>query len=134
MKNRSKDALTEKVLEWIGSLKLVSKGERVLCALSGGADSALLLHLLRDTDSEIFAAHVNHGIRGKEADDDEIFCRNICHNLTIPFFSCRIDVPAIAKESGMGVEEAAREARYEYLHEVAKEHNCSLNKVCCTNS
>ena len=100
--------------------------QRILVALSGGADSALLLHLLRDTDSEIFAAHVNHGIRGKEADDDEIFCRNICHNLTIPFFSCRIDVPAIAKESGMGVEEAAREARYEYLQKVAREQNCSL--------
>ena len=100
--------------------------QRILVALSGGGDSALLLHLLRETDSEIFAAHVNHGIRGKEADHDEIFCRDICHSLAVPFFSCKIDIPVLAKDKGIGIEETAREAHYEYLQEVAKEQSCSL--------
>lgn len=100
--------------------------QRILVAFSGGADSSLLLHLLRETNAKVFAAHVNHGIRGEEADQDEIFCRNLCQTLAIPFFSCKINIPVLAKEKGIGIEETAREVRYEYLQTIAKEQNCSL--------
>ena len=99
---------------------------RILVAFSGGSDSSLLLHLLCETDAEILAAHVNHGIRGEEANQDEAFCRNLCKSLSIPLFVCKRDIPAIAKARGLGLEETAREVRYDYLQKIAKEQGCSL--------
>ena len=98
-----------------------------VCVLgySGGADSSCLLRLLRDwcekNSVTLAAAHVNHGIRGDEADRDEDFCRASCESLGIPFFSRRYDVPAIAKERGLGMEEAARQVRYSFFDEVSAE-------------
>ncbi|MBQ4065674.1 MAG: tRNA lysidine(34) synthetase TilS [Clostridia bacterium] len=98
------------------------KRPAILVALSGGADSSLLLHLLKEEGFPVGAAHLHHGIRGEEADRDEAFCRSLCHTLGVPFFSQRIDVPLMAKEWGMGVEEAAREVRYRFLQDTAREH------------
>jgi len=97
---------------------------RILVAFSGGADSTLLLHLMHEEGIDVLAAHVNHGIRGAEADHDEVFCRQLCFTLGIPFFSTKTDVPALTKEWGVGTEVAAREARYAYLQQVANEQNC----------
>ena len=98
----------------------------ILVAFSGGADSSLLLHLLHEEGIRVIAAHLNHGIRGDEADHDECFCRDICHSFSIPFFSRKIDVPALAKERSIGLEEAAREARYSFLYQVMAEQGCSF--------
>ncbi len=92
-----------------------------LVALSGGADSSLLLHLMKAEGYTIAAAHLNHGIRGEEADRDEAFCRNLCHTLNIPFFSKRVDIPSLAKARKSGLEETARTFRYAFLRETAKE-------------
>lgn len=97
---------------------------RILVAFSGGADSTLLLHLMHEEGIDVLAAHVNHGIRGDEADRDEAFCRQLCLALGVPFFTMKIDVPALTKEWGVGTEVAAREARYAYLQQVANEQSC----------
>ena len=97
----------------------------LLVAFSGGADSALLLALavrLSERDgTPVYALHVNHGIRGEEADRDEAFARMTAEAYGVSFSCVRVDIPAMAKASGRGIEETAREARYECLLRAAEE-------------
>lgn len=97
-----------------------SLSETVLVALSGGADSTALLLSLQRLFQEgkirgLFAAHLNHGIRGETAARDQRWCTNLCERLSIPFATEEIDVPAMAKAKGQSLEQAAREARYDFL-------------------
>ncbi len=127
MKVTRKSAL-ERVKKHITEKKLFAKGEKVLCALSGGADSVALLVFLNELSDElgitVCAAHLNHGIRGDEADRDEAFCAELCKSLDVPFVSEKADVPSIAKARGNGLEEAAREVRYEFLNRAADKFGC----------
>ena len=122
----------KKVRENIITEKLFLKGDRVLCALSGGADSASLLVFLKELSAELgiemCAAHLNHGIRGVEAKRDETFCVSLCEKLGITLEVGSADVPGEAKKRGMGLEECAREIRYEFLENAAKKLDC--NKIC----
>lgn len=95
-----------------------------IVALSGGADSSLLLRYALEylkTPSRLTAAHVNHMIRGDEATRDERFCTELTSSLGIAIRIAHIDIPKMAAESGRSIEEAAREARYKYLEELATE-------------
>ena len=91
------------------------RGQRVVCAVSGGADSMALLwglYLLKDKlELELSAAHFNHRLRGEESDRDEAFVRDFCQGYGIPFVSGSGQVRAGKK----GLEAAAREARYAFL-------------------
>jgi len=98
---------------------------RVIAALSGGADSVALLLLLRDLHAagELVldaAAHLHHGIRGREADQDQEFCDELCTRLDVSFITGRVDVPAIAARDRVSVEVAARRARQQFLADVRK--------------
>ncbi len=102
----------------------------VLAAFSGGADSSALLVMLclyaKKTGATVYAAHVNHMIRGEEADRDEAFCRRVAERLGVELFVCRRDVPALAKETSQSIETAARQARYEFFDEVMKERGIPI--------
>lgn len=95
----------------------------VLAGFSGGADSSLLLFFLKkyceETETSLYAIHIHHGIRGEEADRDESFCRKRAEELNISFYSFREDVPHLAEEQGLTVEEAARQVRYRFFRETA---------------
>ena len=89
----------------------------VILGLSGGADSVMLLYTLIELkkiydDFAIKCVHVNHMIRGSDADADEDFCKKLSESLNVPISVHRVDVPKIAKEKGEGIEEAARNIRY----------------------
>jgi tRNA(Ile)-lysidine synthase len=101
-------------------------GSRVLVALSGGADSVALLHLLADPSLglELEAAHVHHGARRAEADRDAAFCRELCERLAIPFHLLRLAVELAPRE---GREAAWRRLRYRALLELAAQ--CSIGAV-----
>lgn len=104
--------LCNKIKAVIRRYEMLGDGDRVLVAFSGGADSVALLYFLKAEGYAPSAIHVNHGIRGEEADGDEDFCRCFCRDHSIPFFSVKLDVPGEAKASGEGMEEAARRLRY----------------------
>ncbi len=105
----------EKVKEFIEREKLIRKGDRILLGLSGGADSVclfcLLLELREELGFELRAVHVHHGIR-REAEGDVTFVRALCEKEGVPCYVFREDVPAYAKEKGLGEEEAGRVLRY----------------------
>ncbi|MBR2012606.1 MAG: tRNA lysidine(34) synthetase TilS [Clostridia bacterium] len=91
-------------------------------ALSGGSDSVALLHLLKELPERTFslqAAHIEHGIRGEASRRDLEFCRALCEDWEIPLHIFEGDAPALAKEQGMSLEEAARALRYGFLDSFA---------------
>ena len=108
----------------------MSEDTPILVGLSGGADSSALLHMLsvyrEKCGAKIYAAHVNHGIRGAEADRDEEFCREYAGSLGVEIFVLRADVPALAKERGESVETAARSLRYSYFEQIMRENNIPI--------
>ncbi len=120
-----------KVRETICQQELIKPGDGVLLALSGGADSVCLLEVLLELSKEIkfsvFAAHLHHGLRGAEADSDEAFVCKLCHEKNVPLFTRRVDVNALARATGRGLEEAGREARYAFFNEILAQEG--LNKI-----
>ncbi|MCD7845411.1 MAG: tRNA lysidine(34) synthetase TilS [Oscillospiraceae bacterium] len=101
--------------------ELLPRSGRILCAVSGGADSMYLLCRLRELGYDVCAAHYNHGLRGAASDGDEAFVRDFCEKEHIPFLAGRGDVRACAGESRRGIEETARALRYAFLEQAADE-------------
>ena len=100
----------------------LAEADTVVVGLSGGADSVFLLTRLVTLlgAGHVAAAHLNHMIRGAEADRDESFCRTLCERLGVPLFCRREDVPGAAAASGESLETAARRARYAFFEETRK--------------
>lgn len=117
--------MINKIKNTIKKYDMLSYDETVAVAFSGGADSTALLDILHKSGIKVSAIHVNHMIRGAEADGDEEFCRKFCKERDIPFFCHRIDVPREAKKSGEGLEEAARRLRYAAIEETVKKEGIS---------
>lgn len=119
-----------KFKETIRKHGLISKGDRVLVAFSGGPDSTVLLHFLFLFSGElgfsVGVAHLNHGLR-KEAGREENFCRHRSEEYDLPFFSKRVNLRMYAKKRGLNIEEASRELRYIFLEEIAE--NKGFSKI-----
>lgn len=103
-------------------------GGRVLCAVSGGADSMCLLHLLWQRQEalglEVLAAHYEHGLRGEESLRDAAFVESFCARRGIPCVTEHGDAAGFAASMGMGIEEAARTLRYDFLQRSAEALDC----------
>ena len=99
----------------------------VLVGLSGGADSAALLHILKMLSEKygftVYAAHVNHGLRGEAADADEQFSKELAKQLDIEFYSLRADVKGEAKRLKMSEELTGRRMRYVFFERLMTEHS-----------
>lgn len=108
----------------------VPKDTPVLLAFSGGADSRALLHLLAESAKKdgfpLLAAHVSHGIRGEEGLRDREFCRRTAQTYGVELCLLDADVPALAEQSGRGLEEEAREVRYAYFEELMRTRGIPL--------
>lgn len=106
-----------KVRETIARCSVPVNDKRVVVALSGGADSMALLYVLCELKEEygmaVEACHVNHGIRGEDAVRDENFVKAECQKLGVILHTFHFDVPDLAKERGLGLEECGRQVRYE---------------------
>jgi len=117
----------QKVVKFILNKKLIDAGDKILVALSGGADSVFLLEFLlkykRRFSIDVAAFHLNHNLRGKEANMDEQFCKNLTVQHKIRFFSTSKNVKLFAKRNRMSLEEAGRELRYGELLKIAITNN-----------
>lgn len=115
-------SLVAQVQATIDDYHLLTDGEVVVVGVSGGPDSLCLLHLLHTLERYclvLHAAHLNHGIRGSEADDDAAYVGNLCQEWGIACSIERVDVPVLARELHLSLEEAARKARYAFLSRTA---------------
>ena len=114
--------------ELIRRYDMLPEGSRVLCAVSGGADSMCLLHWLKERREEygfsLLAAHYEHGLRGDESLRDAAFTREQCEMLGIRIVVGKGDVAAFAESQKLGIEDAARTLRYRFLEETADRLAC----------
>ncbi|MDR1364585.1 MAG: tRNA lysidine(34) synthetase TilS [Oscillospiraceae bacterium] len=111
-----------KIKEAIDKFSMLKDAKSIVVALSGGIDSVSLLHFLKKKyfSINILAAHVNHNLRGQESALDEKFVKNLCKLWNIKLFIKSLDVFKIAKDAKQGIEECARELRYNFLEEISE--------------
>jgi tRNA(Ile)-lysidine synthase len=130
--------LVEKAEEAIRRFGLLSGREGILVGVSGGQDSVALFDVLAQLapsmELRLAVAHVHHGLRGAEADQDQALTERLASSAGIPCRCRRIDVPAMARASGKSFEEAGREVRYEFFEEVRRELNADVIAVGHTAS
>jgi tRNA(Ile)-lysidine synthase len=115
----------KRVLSTLRERALLPRSGTILLAVSGGADSLAMLHALaallrRRRGLKLYVGHLNHGIRGAEAAADARFVRRECRRLGVPCAVGAVDVPALARQGGVGTEEAGRMARYDFLARLAR--------------
>lgn len=103
---------------------LLPRDGAILCAVSGGADSMCLLHMIYSRGIKVVAAHFEHGIRGEESLRDARFVESWCREAGIDCVIGHGSVPSCAAERGLGLEQAARELRYAFLEKTAAEQGC----------
>lgn len=131
-----KNEFIQSIKNTISKNNLLSHGDSVLVAVSGGADSVCLLDVLNEIKDEyalfLYVAHVNHMLRAEEATRDAEFVRTICEQYDIPFYYQEIDVANIATCNKISCEEAGRVARYDFfLHLKA---TLSINKIATAHN
>lgn len=103
----------------------IPRGERILCAVSGGADSMCLLAMALNEGLNVCAAHYEHGLRGEESLRDCRFVEDFCREKGVALAVEHGDVSAYAQENKLGTEETARTLRYAFLEESAKKLGCA---------
>lgn len=120
------DIFNEIIFRFIKKESLITRGNRVLVACSGGVDSVVLLHFLamhrEKLGIEVGAVHVNHMLRGEESKADGTFVGNLCETYGIPFFGKDIPIPKIVMEKGGNVQAVCREERYAFFTKIMREH------------
>ena len=115
-----------KVERFIDEHRLLEHGDKVLVAISGGADSVALLVALRKLGYECEAIHCNFHLRGNESNRDEQFTKELCERLGISLHIVHFDTNEYAKEKGISIEMAAREQRYTAF----EEHRVAIGAQC----
>lgn len=100
---------------------VIDHGKPVLVAISGGADSVALLHVLVRSGYECVAAHCNFHLRGEESDSDEAFVRSFCGTLGVPLHVAQFDTKAYASQKHISIEMAARDLRYDWFFSLLDE-------------
>lgn len=125
------EPLEQKVSRFIRDNDLFAGAGRILLAVSGGADSIALLHVMhrltcmRETAADLLCAHLNHGLRGAAGDGDEAFVARQARELGRPFVARAIDVGTYARQHRLSIETAARQLRLGKLCEIARAEGCS---------
>ncbi len=119
------------VSSFIKTNQLIERKDKIVIGLSGGADSVALVYLLNEMQSvfdfELFLCHLNHKIRGKEADDDQQYCIALAKTLKLPIYTESQDILEISKQTKESLELSARNIRYDFFKRACEEF--SANKI-----
>jgi tRNA(Ile)-lysidine synthase len=127
--------LRKQVAGVIREHNLFRANDRILIGVSGGPDSVALLSLIYNTSrtnppySEIFIAHLNHSIRGRESDEDEQFVTTLAEKYGVPLITEKRDIVEIARERKISLEEAARDERYKFFENAAEKAGANVIAV-----
>ena len=119
----------QKVVQYIKRHKLFSPDDKILVALSGGADSVALLRLLLSLEYTCEAAHCNFHLRGAESDRDEHFVRQLCLENRVTLHTVHFNTEQEAKERHISIEMAARELRYTWFEKTRKACSAAVTAV-----
>lgn len=117
--------MIKKFESYIKQNNLCSKKKKILIAVSGGADSVVLLHLLYLTGYKIALAHCNFNLREEESDEDEEFVRELCKEYKLENHFISFDTKEYATKNKISIEMAARDLRYNWFNDLCKQHNYS---------
>ena len=122
--------MKDKVVRALQQYSMLNQGDSVIVALSGGADSVALLNVIcsfkEKYNLKIYAAHLNHGIRGEEAERDENFCKILCDKLNIELFTKRINIRQLAKVQKISEELCGRNERYSFFENLSRRLNAKI--------
>lgn len=126
-----KEAFQRRVLGTIKRFGMLAEGDSVLVAVSGGADSVALAHVLHSLAGclklSLQIVHVNHLTRGEDSESDARFVKDFAAGLGLPFHLVTVDVPRLAEEEKAGLEESGRQARYQAFLETAQ--RCGAGRI-----
>ncbi|MBR6696738.1 MAG: tRNA lysidine(34) synthetase TilS [Lachnospiraceae bacterium] len=121
----------KRICEFVKENNLILDGDSIIVGVSGGADSVCLLDVLlalkSEIDYEVYAVHINHGIRGQAALEDEIFVKELCKEYDVDLSVYKKNVPEFAKANHLTEEEAGRFIRYECFEQEMRLKNA--NKI-----
>jgi tRNA(Ile)-lysidine synthase len=119
------DSFLDELAEWLDARNLLLPEARWVIGLSGGADSTLLAHSMRELSRrrdlrwDLHVAHLHHGLRGNDADEDARFVEELARQLALPAHVEHADIPSAVAANGGSTEEVARQVRYQFLERVA---------------
>lgn len=117
------------VERYIYEKELLGRQDRLVVALSGGADSVALLRVLLSLGYSCVAAHCNFHLRAEESDRDEAFVRDLCACMSVPLEVVHFQTEQYSQEKGLSIEMAARELRYAWFEEIRVKHNATVIAV-----
>lgn len=128
--------MVNKIKRTIKKYDMICKNDRIVIGVSGGSDSMCLLHFLRSISQEynlkLFVVHINHCIRGEDADLDQQYVEDICEEWNIPCYAYKVDIKNKAKIEAICEEEMGRRVRYGTFLEVMKQNNA--NKIAVAHN
>ena len=119
----------QRVQRFIDEKALLTPSDKVLVALSGGADSVALIRVLLSLGYTCECAHCNFHLRGEESDRDETFVRHLCQKLNVKLHITHFDTNEFAKEQHLSIEMAARKLRYDWFEELRRQNDASAIAV-----
>jgi len=123
-------------LNTIKNYHMIEENDKIVVGLSGGADSSVLLTVLKKLSDvigfTICAAHLNHGIRGEEAQRDMVFSESLAKQLNISFYQKTVNVPEYASKNHISEELAGRNLRYKFFDEICQSHG--FNKIAVAHN
>ncbi|MHB1922883.1 MAG: tRNA lysidine(34) synthetase TilS, partial [Chitinophagaceae bacterium] len=118
-------SLLERVAQFIEQQHLISKKDSLVLAISGGADSVVLSHLMKTGGYPIMLAHANFQLRGLESDQDELYVQELAQTWGVPILIKRFNTAQYAEQKKISIQLAARTLRYDWFEHIRHEHGFS---------